>query len=305
MEIKFWGVRGSIPCPGPHTVKYGGNTPCIELHFDRTDRCIIVDAGSGIRDLGNDLLSHHRLLSSNSVEIFITHTHWDHIQGFPFFAPIYDPEMNIKIYGPATYGSETVMDALVGQLSYRYFPVRKAELASKMIYTELKEGRFDLGDGIILKTKYLNHPLMCLGYRFEYQGKAVCFAFDTEPFHNLFCSNPDDPTYDEIIVRQGDQAAEEGNQGIIGFYSGADILIHDAQYTQDEYETCKKGWGHSPIEGTIRQVKQTDVKHLVLFHHEPLRTDSQLDHLAKKYCGSNGKKTTRVLFAREGMKLSI
>ena len=135
MKIKLWGVRGSIPCPGPNTVKYGGNTACIELCFGETNRCIIIDAGSGIRELGNDLLSRCRLPSLDTIEIFITHTHWDHIQGFPFFAPIYDPKMKIKIYGPATYGDETVKDAMTGQLSYRYFPVRQAELASKLIFT--------------------------------------------------------------------------------------------------------------------------------------------------------------------------
>jgi len=156
-----------------------------------------------------------------------------------------------------------------------------------------------------LKTKYLNHPLMCLGYRFEYQGKSACLAFDTEPFQNLFCSNPQDPTYDETIATEGELAAMEGNQAILNFYSGADILIHDAQYTQDEYDSCKKGWGHSPIEGTIKAVKHTDVKQLVLFHHEPLRTDQQLDQLTKKYCRSNGKNSTKVIFAREGMQLSV
>jgi phosphoribosyl 1,2-cyclic phosphodiesterase len=305
MKIKFWGVRGSIPCPGPHTVKYGGNTSCIEVCFDEADRCIIIDAGSGIRELGNDLLSRKHSPPLKSIEIFITHTHWDHIQGFPFFSPIYNPDMQIQIYGPAMYDNETLMDAMAGQLSYRYFPVRQAELASKVIYTELKEGCFDLGDGIQLKTKYLNHPLMCLGYRFEYRDKVVCMVYDTEPFHNLFCTNPDDPSYDDAIIKEGEQAAKEGNQGISDFYTGADILIHDAQYTQDEYDACRKGWGHSPIEGTIDEVKQKKVGHLVLFHHEPVRTDKQLDQLAKRYCKPNEKNKTKILFAKEGMQISI
>ena len=305
MKIKFWGVRGSIPCPGPDTVKYGGNTPCIELSFGGTDRCIIIDAGSGIRELGNDLLARHQHHPLRSVELFITHTHWDHIQGFPFFAPIYEPHMNIKIHGPATYGSETLKDAVAGQLSYRYFPVRQAELASKMVYTELNEGHFDLGDGIILKTKYLNHPLLCLGYRFEYQNKSVCMVYDTEPFQNLFSTDPNAPVFNETIANEGEQAVKDGKQSIIDFYSGADILIHDAQYTQNEYESGKKGWGHSPIEGTIDEVKGTDVKRLVLFHHEPVRTDKQLDQLSKTFCRSDVKGNTTILFAREGMQLAI
>lgn len=305
MKVKFWGVRGSIPSPGPHTVKYGGNTSCIEIYFEEINRSIIIDAGSGIRELGNDLLTRNHRPPVNSIEIFITHTHWDHIQGFPFFAPIYDPEMNIKIYGPAIYGGETAMDAMTGQLSYRYFPVRQAELASKMVYKELKEERIDLGDGIILKTKYLNHPLLCLGYRFEYQNKVACMVYDTEPFQNLFSADPDDPSYNETMVNEGELAAKDGNQGITDFYSGADILVHDAQYTQEEYKNGKTGWGHSPIEGTINDVKKTNVKRLILFHHEPVRTDQELDQLSKVCCTSKEKSNLIVLFAREGMQVEI
>jgi phosphoribosyl 1,2-cyclic phosphodiesterase len=305
MKIKFWGVRGSIPCPGPHTVKYGGNTPCIELSFRNTNRCFIVDAGSGIRELGHDLLARHRNHPLKSIDLFITHTHWDHIQGFPFFTPIYNPNMNIKIYGPVTYDNETLKDAIVGQLSYRYFPVRQTELASKMEYEELNEGHFDLGDGIILKTKYLNHPLLCMGYRFEYQKKSICMVFDTEPLQNLFNTDPSQPDYNEAMANEGEQVVKDGNQRIIDFYAGADILIHDAQYTQDEYEAGKKGWGHSPIEDTIDVVKRNDVKQLVLFHHDPIRTDKQLDQLCKIHCKPCRKNNTSVSFAVEGTQVVI
>jgi len=197
MKIKFWGVRGSIPCPGPNTVKYGGNTSCLEIWFEDIERLIIIDAGSGIRELGNDIMTREMVKSGIRTEILLTHTHWDHIMGFPFFTPIYIPGAKLKVFGPVTYENETLEETVGGQLTYRYFPVRQAELAAEIEYISLKEEKLDLGDGINLITKYLNHPVMCLGYRFEYKGKIFCTAYDTEPFQNVFYNDPKDPSYDE------------------------------------------------------------------------------------------------------------
>ena len=305
MNIGFWGVRGSIPCPGPHTMKYGGNTPCLELRFKETDRLIIIDAGSGIRELGNYMMAHDLPKGSIRTEVFLTHTHWDHIMGLPFFTPIYIPGTELKIYGPVTYEDDTLEDVVGGQLTYRYFPVRQTELASEMEYIDLKEGRFDLGDGIMLETKYLNHPLLCLAYRFEYRGKVLCTAYDTEPFQNVFCTDPNDPSYDEAMAREGAQVAREENQRVEEFFAGADLLIHDAQYTQEEYESSKVGWGHSSCEHAIAAAKRAKVKRLALFHHEPVRTDAQIDALSKKYCNEDYAGDTEVFFAREGMRTEL
>lgn len=305
MRIRFWGVRGSIPCPGPSTVKYGGNTSCIEVRFKDLERLIILDAGSGIRELGNDLMVRYKNEPSPLVDILITHTHWDHIQGFPFFSPIYSPNMRIRMYGPATDNHETFREAMAGQLSYRYFPVRQSELSAEIDYTELTEDRFDLGDGLILTTKYLNHPLLCLGYRLTYKDKAVCTAYDTEPFQNLFSMDPDDPSYDRALVEEGEQAAEDLNRGVADFYSGADVLIHDAQYTADEYASGKAGWGHSPMERVVVEAGRKGVKHLVLFHHGPLRTDAQLDCLAAKFSTRDATGSMDVCFAREEMEIEV
>ena len=305
MNIKFWGVRGSIPCPGPHTMKYGGNTLCLELRLKDPDRLIIIDAGSGIRELGNYMMAHDLSKGSIRTEIFLTHTHWDHIMGLPFFTPIYIPGTKLKIYGPVTYEDDTLEDVVGGQLTYRYFPVRQAELASEIEYIDLKEGRLDLGDGIMLKSKYLNHPLLCLAYRFEYRGKILCTAYDTEPFQNVFCTDPDDPSYDEAIAYEGAQVAREENQRVEEFFAGADLLIHDAQYTQEEYESSKVGWGHSSCEHAIAAAKRARVKRLALFHHEPMRTDAQIDELAKKYCNVDYTGDTEVFFAREGMRIEL
>ena len=152
MKIKFWGVRGSIACPGTHTTKYGGNTLCIELRFEDPPRLIIMDAGTGLRELGNHLMAHDLSKGPLNVEIFITHTHWDHIQGFPFFTPMYVPGTKLKVYGPVTYEEDALENVLGGQWIYRYFPVRHTELASEIEYIDLKEGRFELGDGIMITT---------------------------------------------------------------------------------------------------------------------------------------------------------
>jgi phosphoribosyl 1,2-cyclic phosphodiesterase len=305
MKIKFWGVRGSIPSPGVQYVKYGGNTLCVELYLEDIDRLIIIDAGSGLRLLGNHMMTDGPAGGSLETDIFLTHTHLDHIIGFPFFAPIFQAGTRLKIYGPVTYEDDSLETVIGGQLSYRYFPVRQEELTARIEYLNLKEGRFDLGDGIRLITKYLNHPLLCLGFRFEYKDKICCTAYDTEPFQNLFITDPQDPAYDEIMAHQGEAAARDENHRLEEFFAGADLLIHDAQYTRQEYNTGKRGWGHSPVEHAIEAAMRSGVKRLALFHHDPMRTDAQLDELAKFHCESGNTGNTEAFFAREGMQLSL
>ena len=305
MKIRFWGVRGSIPCPGPDTMKYGGNTACIELRFENPERLIIIDAGSGIRQLGDYIVANDLPKGPIRAEIFLTHTHWDHILGFPFFTPIYIPGTKLKVYGPSTFEEDSLADVVGGQLVYRYFPVRQAELASDIEYLDLKEVRLDLGDGITVVTKYLNHPVSCLGYRFESKGKVFCTAYDTEPFRNVFCTDPDDPSYDEAMAREGEQVAAEQNQRIEEFMKNADFIVHDAQYTRGEYESSRLGWGHSTFEQAIAMVKRAGVKRMALFHHDPVRTDAQIDALSVKYCDSAYTGDTEIFFARESAEIEI
>jgi len=275
MIVKFWGVRGSIPCPGPKTVKYGGNTSCIEIILEDIDRRIIIDAGSGIRELGNYLLNKGLIEKMNKIQIFLTHTHWDHIMGFPFFAPMYVPEVNIQIFGPKASLNESLEEIVGGQWTYYYFPILHSDLAAKVEYIELKESRYELEDGITLTTKLLIHPISCLGYRFEYKGKSFCTLFDTEPFNDK----------DEII----------------DFIKGADLLVHDAQYTKDEYESSKIGWGHSYLEYVLDIGIKAKVKQLAFFHHDPDRTDEQLDRLTERY---NSEEMNN-FFAKEGQEIKI
>jgi len=305
IEVRFWGVRGSIPSPGPDTVRYGGNTLCLELRLSDQKRRLIIDAGSGIRQLGDSLSSDPGDSDRLNADIFLTHTHLDHILGLPFFAPIHNPTTRLKIYGPVTCEEDPLEDVIGGQLSYRYFPVRQHELGASIEYIDLKEGRYDLGAGVALITKYLNHPLLALGYRIEYNGKAICTAYDTEPFYNVFCTDPSAAGYDEILAAEGARAAQEENDRMEEFYKDADLLIHDGQYTQAEYESGKQGWGHSPIEYVIATARRAGVKRLAICHHDPLRTDLQLDALSQLFGHSENNGDMLIFFAREGKTVEI
>jgi phosphoribosyl 1,2-cyclic phosphodiesterase len=264
-----------------------------------------MDAGTGLRELGNHVMAHDLPKGPIRTEILLTHTHWDHIQGFPFFTPMYVPTTKLTVYGPVTYEEDSLEKVLGGQYIYRYFPVRHAELGAEIEYVDLKEGQFDLGDGLVITTKYLNHPLLCLGYRFEYNGKVFCTAYDTEPFRNVFCTDPDDPSYDEAMASEGELVAQEENQRLEEFFAGADLLVHDAQYTKEEYESTKIGWGHSSMAHVIAAAKKNTVKRVALFHHDPGRTDADIDELTVRYCNRTYAGDTEVFFAREGMEIEL
>lgn len=305
MKIKFWGVRGSIPCPGPETVGYGGNTTCLEVRFPQADRLAIIDAGSGIRALGGYLLRHDLARGLKHLDVFLTHTHWDHILGLPFFIPMYIPGMTIRIHGPATFEDNSLEKVVTGQFEYRYFPVRVEELASAIEYVALGEESLDLGDGIALTTKYLNHPVGCLGYRFEHRGKSLVTVFDMEPFQNLFAADPTDPGFDPAIAGEGEQAAAEQNRLVERFYAGADLVVHDAQYTLEEYLTGRIGWGHSAMEEVVEAAGRNRVRNLALTHHDPDRTDEQLDALSASLCHPDAGNAANAFFAREGLEIDL
>ncbi|HOX33685.1 MAG TPA: MBL fold metallo-hydrolase [Spirochaetales bacterium] len=298
-SVRIWGDRGSMPTPGPDTVLFGGNTSCLEVRCG--ERIIIVDAGSGIRKLGDKLMREDLPKGPISADILITHTHWDHIIGFPMFTPIFVPGTRLRIRGPVSYEDDSLEKVFAGLLSYRYWPVRQEELSAKIEYQAIRETTIDLGDGIFVTTKYLNHPILCLGYRIEYKGKAFVTVYDNEPFVNVFPTDPADPSYDEEAAREGEEAAREENEKILRFCQGADLLVHDTQYTAKEYNAGKRGWGHSSYEYAINCAHKARVKRLVLFHHDPNRSDPELQELELFYQGKvRGRTGLEVEMAREG-----
>jgi phosphoribosyl 1,2-cyclic phosphodiesterase len=306
IRVSFWGVRGSIPVPGPTTVKYGGNTSCLELRFGASDRLIVMDLGSGARELAGLIMRKDLPRGPIKTRIFLTHTHSDHLIGFPYFTPIYIPGTTLDIYGPVSFEDDPLEKIVGDQLRYRYFPVRVEELRATIDYHPLKEGSLDLGDGLKVTTKYLNHPILALGYKFEYEGKVFCTAYDHEMFRNVFDVKPDEPGYNASDVKEGAQAAREENEKVQQFFQGADLLVHDTQYTQKEYLAGKQGWGHSSFEHAINAAHKAGVKHLVLFHHEPMRSDAELESLYNAYMASiRGKTRLNVSVAQEGKTIEV
>jgi len=298
LSVRFWGTRGSIPCPGPDTVKFGGNTSCLEIRAG--ERLIIVDLGTGIRPLGDWLMvNDFKKNLGFDIDIFVTHTHWDHIMGFPTFSPLFVPGTKLRIKGPVSFEDDSLEKIIGEQFSYRYWPVNAGELAAEIEYGQIRETTLDLGGGLIVKTKYLNHSIMCLGYRFEYGGKSIVTAYDHEPFRNVFPVDPADSGYNEEAVKEGELAAVEENERIIDFFNEADILIHDAQYTTAEYSR-HLGWGHSTNEQAVNFAAGANVKNVVFFHHDPAHTDSQLEEIEKSF---QDKTMPRVIMAREGLVL--
>jgi phosphoribosyl 1,2-cyclic phosphodiesterase len=251
IKIKFWGTRGSIPTPGKYFIKYGGNTPCVEVRCG--DTILIFDAGTGLRELGASLI-HEFAGSPREYNILISHTHWDHIQGFPFFHMAYIPGNKISFYGG---NSVSALEKLIyGQMDREYFPVTVFELASKVVFNTLSDSPFYINDVKIYFT-HLIHPALSLGFRIEYKGKVVVYATDSEI--------SDDPEIEKISERN-----------IGNLIKNADVLIADCQYTDEEYKN-KMGWGHTSLSKAIEVSSKYNVKNLFAFHHDPLRTDEELD----------------------------
>ena len=306
MLARLWGVRGSIPVPGANTVRYGGNTACVELRYGPDNKLIIVDAGSGIKPLGDKLVREDLPHGPIRAKLFLSHTHWDHIIGFPFFVPIFIPGTELEIHSPVNYEERSVEEIIGIQLSYQYFPVRQSELSASITYHSLKEQVLDLGDGMRITTKFLNHPVSTLGYRFDYDGASIVTLFDHEPFRNVFPADPEHPDYDAAAAEEGQKVADDENARIREFYAGADAVIHDSHYTQAEYDAKFVGWGHSSFEWAIKEAHKARVRSLYFFHHDPLRTDDQLDDLLRTYRRKvDGKTPMSISVAREGDEIEV
>ena len=306
MRLRLWGVRGSIPVPGHTTVRYGGNTACLELRYGHDDTLIIIDAGSGIKPLGDAIVRDELPKGPVQARLFLSHTHWDHIIGFPFFVPIFIPGTQLDIYSPVNYEERGVEEIIGIQLSYEYFPVRQSELSAQIRYHSLREEVMELDDGMKITTKFLNHPVSTLGYRFDFDGRSIVTLFDHEPFRNVFPTDPAAEGYDEAAAREGEQVAMHENSRIRAFFANADVVIHDAQYTQAEYDAKYRGWGHSTYETAIREAHKASVKNLYFFHHDPLRSDDQLDEMNERYRRkTDGRTPMKIHMAREGLVIDL
>ncbi|MCP4502208.1 MAG: MBL fold metallo-hydrolase [Deltaproteobacteria bacterium] len=295
--VKFWGTRGSIPTPGYLTRKYGGNTTCVEIRID--DTLIICDAGTGIRELGVDLMK--RKQDAVKAHLFFSHMHFDHIQGFPFFTPCFLPSSELLIYG-RTNDDTRHYDLVSGQMeSDDYFPVNFKDLGAHIVTAEL--GNDDLittghtFSGIKVRSFAQMHPGGSLSYSFEKDGYKVVFSTDNEI---------------DLIIENSDEVADDVNalrkipQDFLDFCHGADLLICDGQYTDKEYPT-KIGWGHPRATTCVDLALQAEVKQLAITHHDPMQTDDDVDDkIGACRVRAHPHRPEMVVFAaREGLELKI
>jgi len=292
MNIRFWGTRGSIASPGKSTVKYGGNTSCVEVRAGK--QILIFDAGTGIRDLGNQLLKEFKS-QPVTLHLFISHTHWDHIQGFPFFMPAYYKNFQIIVYGPPAR-DKSLKDLFKFQMDAEYFPVPLGDLNAQIVMQEVREP-FRL-DNLQITSFYMNHPAMTLAFKIFDGEKTFIFATDNEPYRYTLHAARKDP----LAAQYG----AELDQKFVDFITGADVVVCDAQYTQEEYR-LKIGWGHSPIESVVEFAIKAHVKQLALFHHDPSHDDAAIDAIVlhAQRLISLQKSAVQCFGAAEGMELKL
>lgn len=274
MMVRFWGVRGSSPLTDRDKLEVGGNTSCVEVSIDENKK-IILDGGTGIRMLGKEIVEEFKKTKkAPKLYIFFSHTHWDHIQGFIFFAPIYIPNFEMHLFGPGR-ASRHFAEVFSGQMQYDYWPVKLSHLPAKIHFYDLSDGEYQC-DGIRIQTKRHIHPGIAYTYRIEYANKVLVYATDTEHFRN---------NLDERVVNMA---------------RGANLLIHDAQYTDTEIET-RLGWGHSTWSQAIQVAQQAGVEKLALFHHDPDRKDED--------CFAIEREAQRIFpptfLAREGISIIL
>ena len=279
IHVDFWGVRGSVPSPGPTTTRYGGNTSCVSITVD--NKILILDAGTGIRNLGSAIIGQPEL----EIFVVVTHSHWDHIQGFPFFTPIYQPNRPVHMF-PTLHKKNVVLSSLIDQMDGAHFPITPDQVPSNFNFVTENPLEFLENNGFHMELVPMNHPGKAFGYKIKIDDKIICY----------FTDNEIDPPYEKSI--ELDVLTEKCRN--------ADILIHDAQYIEADMP-LKHGWGHSLISQVTKLGESAEVKNLVYYHHDPERSDDDIDaelETASKTLKENGS-SVRPYFAYEGLKLSI
>jgi len=273
-QIKFWGVRGSIPCPGSETVRYGGNTSCVEMQVGRER--LIFDGGTGLRLLGQSLMAE----SPVKAHLFFTHSHWDHIQGFPFFIPAFIRGNTFKIYAVPSSNGATLKQRLDDQMSHPNFPVPLQIMEADLEFYNLEMGEtLHYGD-VSVETLPLNHPGEAVGYRVNWRGLSAAYITDTEHFPDRLDDN------------------------VLALAWQADVMIIDATYTDEEYndpQYSKVGWGHSTWQQAVKIAQAAQVKQLVLFHHDPAHNDDFLDRIGEQV----RKIFPETILAQEGLSIEL
>ncbi|MCM8535815.1 MAG: MBL fold metallo-hydrolase [Lentisphaeraceae bacterium] len=301
MEVTFWGVRGSIASPGPETAKYGGNTSCYEVRNDAGD-LVIMDAGTGIRKLGMKLMQSLPLKCS----ILISHTHWDHIQGFPFFIPAFVPGNNIDMYSPKQF-EKSLEGVISSQMDYSVFPVRTAELSADIKFHNIIEGPVEGIPGFEVFSQFVCHPVTSSGYRVEADGKAVFYTGDHEKYFDQYHKGIKEEDIDPEVKAQMQAIVDVQNDRVIASCKDVDLLIVDTMYMDDEYSD-KIGWGHSTVEMGLELGVAANVKHLALSHHDPTKSDDRLDEIlkyARKKLDDMGGKHIELSIAQEGKTIKL
>jgi phosphoribosyl 1,2-cyclic phosphodiesterase len=279
MQLKIWGCRGSVPTPGPDTVRCGGNTSCVELSLDdETD--LVLDAGTGIRDLGFELMER----GTRRIQLLLTHLHLDHLEGLRFFAPMWDERVTLDIWGPPS-PVVSLQERIARSFSPPLFPIDLREVPAQVTFHDVPRRRWTI-EGVTLRARLVMHPGPTVGYRIEANGVSVAYIPDHEPALTGIANRP-------IEWISGSSIAD-----------GVDLLLHDAQYFEDEYVE-RVGWGHSSVADTAAFARAVGVRSLMLFHHEPRHSDDSLERLedrARSLFGRNGNQAT---LAREGMVVEL
>ena len=272
LSVTFWGVRGSIPCPGPATVRYGGNTPCLEIRA--ADRLMIFDAGTGLLPLGNSLAAKGAPIDA---DWYFTHTHFDHIQGIPFFSPLYDKRNRFRLWASHLAPDRSLKDVLSNMMQAPLFPIPIEIFGADVAYNDFPcTTTLEPAPGVRVRTAVLNHPNGATGYRVEVGAKSICYVTDTEHV-------PGKP-----------------DESILGLIAGADLVIYDSTYTDDEYPG-HVGWGHSTWQEGVRLVEKAGAKRLAIFHHDPSHDDAFMDRIAAAAAAAR----PGTIVAREGATIEL